>query len=113
MPGRKHAAMSILALPNDIVTLIMKHLVRLHASPKSLLSFLLTSKPLCKPRFKLYMTVVRPFLWDYHLHLWRCQNSIEARIRAQKKKLTPTHLLLYKNWQLTCHLSLLKNVVVF
>ena len=58
----------------------MDELIRLHASPKPLLRFLLTTKQLCKPRFKLYKTVVKPFLQEYNLALHRTLNHLEKRV---------------------------------
>ena len=65
MPGKKRHIMGILSLQNDILVLIMEHLVHLHAQPEPLLRFLVTTKQLCKSRYKLYKTLVRPFLSSY------------------------------------------------
>ena len=72
MPSKRAAKTStnLLSLPDDILTYIMNAFeVSLHASPKPLLALLLTTKRLCKPRCKMYKTLVRPFLHEYHAKL--------------------------------------------
>jgi hypothetical protein len=55
----------LFSLPSEIFQLIMENLVRLHATAKPLGCFLLTTKQLCRPRYKLYRIVVKTFVKDY------------------------------------------------
>ena len=76
--------MGILSLPNDILVLIMEQLVHLHAPPEPLLRFLVTTKQLCKSRYKLYKTIVRPFLWQYELSLMRVDHNLQKKTQLKK-----------------------------
>ena len=84
MPSRRsEKGTPLLALPYDILKLIMDRIapdLSLHASPKPLLRFLLTTKQLCKPRFKMYKAVVNPFLQDYHARLCRDVGRMKKRV---------------------------------
>ena len=62
----------------------MASLVQLHASPKALRCLLLTAKQLCRPRYKLYKTLVRPFVSEYHRSLLKVEAFLEKRTKIKK-----------------------------
>ena len=98
--------MGILSLPNDILVLIMEHLVHLHAPPEPLLRFLVTTKQLCKSRCKLYKTLVRPFLWQYEVGLMRVDRNLEKKTRKKLKHYhldDTTPLMLLEKRNQICH----------
>lgn len=87
----------------------MELLVRLHARPKALICFLLTTKQLCKPRFKMYKTVVKPFLIVYLRRLEHDKEKICPRGLYSRLPLlasTPRPANLEKAWALQEHINL-------
>jgi hypothetical protein len=122
MPTRKRAARQqaaltnlLFLLPNDILERVMELLVLLHARPKALICFLLTTKQLCKPRFKMYKTVVKPFLIVYLRRLEHDKEKICPRGKMQIFRLPPSGPLLAsaprpanleKAWALQEHINL-------
>ena len=107
---------SVLSLPDDILVLVMKRLVSLHACPKSLLRFLLATKQLCKPRFKMFKTVVRPFMNDYLITLLRAWDRLMGKAKRYLKKLDAhsdrlTGMLIGKCQQLAKHVKLVEGAI--
>ena len=102
MPGKKHAALSILSLPDDILVLVMKQLIYRHACPKPLLRFLIATKQLCTPRFEMFKTVVEPFLLTYLTKMFRDRN----RFWDKAKMLVTRRALLKAGDRLTCTMLL-------
>ena len=123
MPTTKRTSgkrISVLSLPDDILVLVMKRLVSLHACPKSLLRFLLATKQLCKPRFKMFKTVVRPFMNKYLIKVLRARDRLIGKVERDLKKLEAhwddnllrlTKMLASKCQQLAKHAKLVKGAI--
>ena len=123
MPTTKRTTgkrISVLSLPDDILVLVMKRLVSLHACPKSLLRFLLATKQLCKPRFKMFKTVVRPFMNDYLFTVLRARDRLLGKAERYLKKLDAhsdynlirlTGMLIGKWEQLAKHAQLVEGAI--
>ena len=123
MPTTKRTTgkrMSVLSLPDDILMLVMKQLASLHACPKSLLRFLLATKQLCKPRFKMFKTVVRPFMNNYLIEVWRSEDRVMRKVKRYLKKLDAhlddnllrlTKMLASEGQQLAKHAKLVERAI--
>ena len=65
MARQKTVELFLLDLPNEILELIFDHLIHLHASPKPLVCFLLSTKELCAMQNIHYEILSKPFLFKY------------------------------------------------
>ena len=65
MARQKTVELFLLDLPNEILELIFDHLIHLHASPKPLVRFLLSTKELCAMQNIHYEILSKPFLFKY------------------------------------------------
>ena len=74
---------TLLSVTDDVIVLIMDSLVDMHASPKSLLRFLVTTKRLCKTGCQMYDNVVEPFMSKYAEHLLRMKTYYMAKVDEQ------------------------------